>query len=81
MPDLVIRNVRLDGADVAGDIVIRDGWIVSTSAAAPPDWNGAVVEGHGHLALPGFVDGHAHLDKTSWGCRGVRTARRRGLPG
>ncbi len=52
---------------MAGDIVIRAGRIVSIGNAAPADWDGAVVEGHGHLALPGFVDGHAHLDKTSWG--------------
>ncbi len=65
--DLVIRDVRLDGADAAGDIVIRDGRIVSIGDAAPSDWGGVIVEGRGHLALPGFVDGHAHLDKTTWG--------------
>ena len=56
-----------DGADVAGDIVIRAGRIVSIGDAAPSAGEGVLVEGHGHLALPGFVDGHAHLDKTTWG--------------
>jgi len=32
-----------------------------------------VVDGRGHLAIPGLVDAHAHLDKTLWGCRGGRT--------
>jgi cytosine/adenosine deaminase-related metal-dependent hydrolase len=27
----------------------------------------AVVDGRGHLAVPGLVDAHAHLDKTLWG--------------
>ena len=67
MSDLVIRNVRVEGTHPAGDIVIRDGRITSIGTAAPSDWDGAIVEGNGHLALPGFVDGHAHLDKTSWG--------------
>ena len=26
-----------------------------------------MVEGAGRLLLPGFVDGHMHLDKTLWG--------------
>ncbi len=47
MSDLLIRNVRLDGADVAGDIVIRDGDLWSP-------WGDADMEltrFRGHLIL------------------------------
>ena len=35
--------------------------------ASPAVWAGTTLDGHGCLALPGLVDGHAHLDKTLWG--------------
>ncbi len=60
MTDLLLRNVRPMGG-LASDILVRGGRI------APPgaDATGAAVEdGHGMLLLPGFVEGHTHLDKT-----------------
>ncbi|WP_198371518.1 amidohydrolase family protein [Roseomonas rosulenta] len=60
MTDLLLRNVRPMGGP-ASDVLVRDGRI------APPgaDATGAAVEdGHGMLLLPGFVEGHTHLDKT-----------------
>ena len=48
------------------DIVIRDGRI-ETIGIAPTTWSGPTLDGHGCLALPGLVDGHAHLDKTMSG--------------
>jgi cytosine/adenosine deaminase-related metal-dependent hydrolase len=64
MTNLVLRNVRpLGGA--AADILVRDGRI----AAIGPGLDAAGAEeeqGHGLLALPAFVEGHTHLDKSLW---------------
>jgi cytosine deaminase len=47
----------------ASDILVRDGRIAAPGA----DATGAAVEdGHGMLLLPGFVEGHTHLDKTTF---------------
>ncbi|MGB0113189.1 MAG: amidohydrolase [Ilumatobacteraceae bacterium] len=69
MADLLVRDVRLDGVPTPVDIVMRDGRIDEIAAASAEwdAWVGPVVAGGGHLALPGLVDGHAHLDKTMWG--------------
>lgn len=64
--DLLIRDVRLDGTLEPVAVTIRDGRIESIGAASD-DWSGPTVDGNRHLALPGLVDGHAHLDKTMWG--------------
>ena len=66
MADLRIQNVRTAGTPAAVDIVIAEGRINSIGAA-PTSWSGETLDGRGHLALPGLVDGHAHLDKTLWG--------------
>lgn len=66
--DLVIADVRLDGAAV--DIVVSGESIsdivpTGTGTGAP-----AAVRrlgGGGGVVLPGLVDAHAHLDKTLWG--------------
>ncbi|KXU87086.1 cytosine deaminase [Caballeronia megalochromosomata] len=63
---LYLSNVRLaDGQTVS--VSIADGRIEALGAhvAAPP---GASVEnGAGALLLPGFVEGHTHIDKSNWG--------------
>ncbi len=68
--DLLIRNVRLPDtpthSNATGNIVIEAGRIHSVGSAPEP-WNGHILDGQGRLALPGLVDGHAHLDKTLWG--------------
>lgn len=66
MPTLILRNVRPWGA-TPSDIVI-DGDLISdvTPVGAEPD-SGRVVDGGGLLALPGFVNTHAHVDKSWWG--------------
>jgi len=64
MTELLLRDATVDG--VRTDLLLRDGRIASIapSVQAP----GATVEDlGGRLVLPGFVDGHAHLDKTMWG--------------
>jgi cytosine deaminase len=66
MADLWVRDARVAGAAAPVDIVIREGRIDSIGDA-PLDWSAPTLDGFGLLALPGFVDGHAHLDKTMWG--------------
>ena len=60
-----LTNVRpLGGASAT--VTIADGHIAAIAPGAmPPD--GALVEdGRGMLLLPGFVEGHTHLDKTTF---------------
>ena len=66
MSDLWLRNARLPGSDAETDIVIRNGR-VDTVGTAPVDWPGPKIDAGGQLALPGLVDGHAHVDGTLWG--------------
>ena len=59
MTDLLLRNVRpMGGAPT--DVLVQDGRI----AAGPVPEGIAVEDGAGLLLLPGFVEGHTHLDKT-----------------
>jgi cytosine deaminase len=64
--DLILRGCRPLGGAPA-DILVRDGRIaaIGPDLAAPPGT--AEEPGHGLLALPAFVEGHTHLDKTLWG--------------
>ncbi|MEK6309304.1 MAG: hypothetical protein V4755_01200 [Curtobacterium sp.] len=65
--DLVLRNVRPWGGDQS-DVLVTGGRIaavVPTGSPAPA--GAAVVDGYGHLALPGLVNAHAHVDKSWWG--------------
>jgi len=70
MADLLLKNVRRYDATPDGtavDVLIKDGVIARLAAdlTAPP---GVPVEdGAGALLLPGLVEGHTHLDKTTWG--------------
>lgn len=78
---LIIRDVRPWGG-ARSDIRVADGRIVSVTASGAGDGvaggasasGGAgagagarVVDGRGQLALPGFVNTHAHVDKSWWG--------------
>ncbi len=80
--DLLIRDVRVEAARPPVAIVIRAGRVESIGDE-PADWTGGSVDGQGHLAVPGLVDGHAHLDKTMWGLewRPHTADRSRGLAG
>jgi cytosine deaminase len=62
--DLVVRNVRPMGGPPT-DLAVRDGtWApLETQNGAPLK----ELDGQGMLGLPGFVDGHLHLDKTLLG--------------
>lgn len=69
MTDLLLKNVRApDGRRV--DVAIRQGRIAALgeNVGSAPEWRALPVEeGGGALLLPGLVEGHAHLDKTTWG--------------
>ncbi len=59
MSDLLLRNVRPMGG-AATDVLVLGGRF----AAGPAPEGIAVEDGAGLLLLPGFVEGHTHLDKT-----------------
>lgn len=61
MTDLLLRNVRPMGG-AATDLLLRDGRI----AAGPAPAGTPVEDGRGLLLLPAFVEGHTHLDKTTF---------------
>ncbi len=66
MAELILRGCRLpDGG--RGDILIEQGRIaaIGTGLEAPPGT--PAEDAAGLLALPAFVEGHTHLDKTLWG--------------
>ena len=65
MHDLLLRNVR-PMAGEACDILIRNGKIsgFGTFDAEP---GMPVEDGKGAIAVPGLIDAHTHLDKTTWG--------------
>ena len=57
--DLLIRNVRpMGGAPV--NLVIRDGRFSAAGGERPAQ----EIDATGHIALPGLVEAHTHLDKT-----------------
>lgn len=57
--DLLIRNARPMGAEPV-DLVIRDGRFVAPGGKRPAQ----EIDATGHVALPGLVEAHTHLDKT-----------------
>ncbi|GAA4080636.1 amidohydrolase [Nonomuraea soli] len=64
MAELLLRDARLWGSPEPTDLYIRDGLVAPLTDAGP----GTPVERlDGKLLLPGFVDAHAHVDKTMWG--------------
>lgn len=66
---LDIHNVRPWGGNPV-DIVIAGGTIAEVSPhveGRPVPADSRFVDGHGLLALPGFVNAHAHTDKSWWG--------------
>ena len=68
MFDRVFANaVAADGGKV--NLAVRDGCFVSIEAECPPANTAEVIDLGGHLVLPGFVDGHIHLDKSFVGDR------------
>ncbi len=66
MTATLLRNCRPLGGTSA-DILVEDGRIAAIGPRLDPPAGAAIEEGRGLLALPAFVEGHAHLDKTLWG--------------
>src|SRR5262249_18306578 len=64
--DLTITNARIIGPDATvierGSIVIRAGKIASVSAGAPSSTAGKTIDAKGMSAMPGFIDGHRHIN-------------------
>ena len=62
--DLIIRNARLAGhpADEPLDIGVKGGRIVAIERALAAD--AQVYDAQGHLACPGLIETHIHLDKS-----------------
>lgn len=67
MTELLLRDARIWGREGSADLLIRDGRIAELREPGRGETGGRVEELGGRLVLPGFVDGHAHLDKTLWG--------------
>ena len=64
--DLTITNARIIGANGAvierGSIVVRAGKIASVAAGAPSAASGKTIDAKGMTAMPGFIDGHQHIN-------------------
>lgn len=66
MTPLILTNVRpWGGASV--DITIEGTRIAAVCPAGAAVDKGTSLDGAGRVALPGFVNAHAHVDKSWWG--------------
>ncbi|NYE74018.1 amidohydrolase [Microlunatus parietis] len=78
-----VSNVRPWGRE-AVDLVIEDNLIAEVRPAGGPattDESGEVIDGGGLVALPGFVNAHAHVDKSWWGMPWVSSGGEGGTQG
>jgi len=66
MSSLLIRDIRPFGG-ASADLLIRDGRIAAIGSALDAPAGSTIEDGGGALALPGLIEGHAHIDKTVWG--------------
>lgn len=65
MTDLLLNNVRLpDGT--AADVLVSRGRIERIGPGLQAPAGVPQEQGGGALLLPGLVEGHTHLDKTTW---------------
>lgn len=65
MHDLLLRNIRPMAGETC-DILIKGGKIAGRGSFAP-EAGMAVEDGQGAIVVPGLIDAHTHLDKTTWG--------------
>ncbi|WP_428425383.1 amidohydrolase family protein [Pararhizobium sp.] len=65
MHDLLLRNVR-PMAGESCDVLIKDGKIAGFGTFEPKPGM-SVEDGGNAIAVPGLIDAHTHLDKTTWG--------------
>ena len=66
MTDLLLKNVRPLGGP-AVDVLVQGGRIAQLGAGQQAPEGVTQEDGQGALLLPGLVEGHTHLDKTTWG--------------
>ncbi len=64
MHDLLLRNIRPMAGETC-DILIKGGKIAGRGSFAPAAGM-AVEDGQGAIVVPGLIDAHTHLDKTTW---------------
>jgi len=62
---LTVRNVRPWGAEAA-DVTISGG-VITQVAPGSGVFEPGDIDGGGLLAVPGFINTHAHVDKSWWG--------------
>ncbi|WP_028219763.1 amidohydrolase family protein [Paraburkholderia oxyphila] len=62
-----VNAVGADGQSL--NLTVRDGRLVTLGTGRPETGGAEVIDLQGHLVLPGFVDGHIHLDKSFVGDR------------
>jgi cytosine/adenosine deaminase-related metal-dependent hydrolase len=65
-------RVFVNAIDVNGNalnLAVKDGLFAAVGARRPETDNGEIIDLKGHPVLPGFVDGHIHLDKSFVGVR------------
>ncbi len=64
--DLTITNARIIGPNGSlierGSIVVRAGKIVSVAPGGPGAASGRTIDAKGMTAMPGFIDGHRHIN-------------------
>ncbi|MFI0366612.1 amidohydrolase [Actinomadura sp. 1N219] len=74
MSRIILSKVRVNGAGDPQVITVADGTIHAVGTEPPADLGPAdhVEDLTGQIVLPGFVDGHAHADKSLWGEPWVR---------
>ena len=65
MHNLLLRNVRPMAGETC-DILIQDGKIASFGTFEP-EAGQTVEDGRNAIVVPGLIDAHTHLDKTTWG--------------
>lgn len=59
---MLIKNVRIENAEIPVDIRIEDGKFQTIRAGLTPAEGEEVIDGGGHLLLPPFIESHIHLD-------------------
>ena len=64
--DLTITNARIIGPNASvierGSIVVRAGKIASVASGSPVTTSGKIIDAKGMTAMPGFIDGHRHIN-------------------
>lgn len=63
----VLRGARPWGSRDPQDVQVRGDRIEAVAPRLATEPDAEVIDAAGCLLLPGFVDGHAHVDKTLWG--------------